>query len=62
MKLNKLKSILFSTRDCIQNAVVYDQNRNTDIAEGIVDSIVEEFGNREVKRINTDGNILVITV
>lgn len=62
MKLNKLKSILFSTRDCIQKAVIYDQKENADIAEGVVDAVVEEFGNREVKRINTDGNILVITV
>lgn len=62
MKLNELKSILYSNRGSVQLAILYDSKTNTDIASGIIDYIVANFGEKEVIRIEAFENKLIITV
>ena len=62
MKLKELKSILYSSRDNVQLAIVYDRKTNVDIDEGTIDNIVSDHGEKEVTRIEAYKNKLVITV
>lgn len=61
MKLKELKSILYSSRDNVQFAIIYDSKTNEDIAEGNIDNIVSDHGEKEVKRIEAYKNMLIIT-
>lgn len=62
MKLKELKTILYSSRDNVQFAVIYDSKTNVDIAEGAIDNIVSDHGEKEVIRIEAYKNALIITV
>ena len=62
MKLNDLKAILYSSRDNLQFAILYDIKTNEDIAKGSIDYIIANYGNLEVVRIEAIKNNLVITV
>lgn len=62
MKLNDLKTILYSSRDNLQFAILYDIKTNEDIEKGAIDYIVANYGEKEVIRIEAIKNNLVITV
>jgi hypothetical protein len=62
MKLNQLKTILRSCRGSVQFAILYDSQTNADIDNGSIDYIVEQYGEKEVKRIEAFENQLLITV
>ena len=63
MKLKELKSILYSSRGSVQFAIVYDQEKNTDLASGCsIDYAVKEYGERELKRIEAFENQLLIII
>lgn len=63
MKLKELSGILYSNRDGIQSAIVYEQSTNTDLIDGCsIDYAVEEYAEREVKHIQAYKDKLVITV
>lgn len=66
MKLKELKSILCS-RERIQTAIIYDCKKNKDVGKGVIEYIMQEYGEMEVKRIlsciDFDGwDCLVITI
>ena len=62
MKLKELHTVLYSTRDGIQLAIVYDSAKNEDISRGSVEYVVRMYGEREVKRIEAYDDDLVITI
>jgi hypothetical protein len=62
MKLKNLKSILKSNRGNIQFAILYDSKTNADIEQGTIDNIVENYGEKEVVRIEAFESQLIITV
>lgn len=63
MKLKDLESVLYSTRGSVQFAIVYDHEKNIDIANGCsIDYVVKEFGERELKRIEAFENQLLLIV
>ena len=62
MKLNELKSILYSNRGYTQFAILYDSKTNADISMGTIDNIVAEHGEKEVIRIEAFENQLLITI
>ena len=63
MKLKALKSILYSTRGCVQFAIVYDSEKNTDIENGCsIEYAVKKHGEKEVMHIEAVENQLVITI
>lgn len=63
MKLKDLSNVLYSTRGNIQFAIVYDQEKNADIASGCsIDYAVEKYGERELKQIEAFENQLVIII
>lgn len=63
MLLKDLKSVLFSNRGSIQSAIVYDLEKNKDVAFGCsIEYAVKTFGDFEVKQIQADSNYLVITI
>lgn len=62
MKIKELKSVVFSSRDNIQFAILYDSKTNEDIADSTIEYIVEYYGDKEVKRIEAVENQLLITV
>lgn len=62
MKLNELKSVLRSNRGSIQFAILYDSKKNVDIENGTIDYIVENYGEKEVQRIEAFESQLLITV
>lgn len=63
MQIKDLKSILYSTTGNVQFAVVYDSKTFTDIIDGCsIDYAVKEYGDYELKRIQADGNKLVLTI
>lgn len=63
MKLAQLKTVLRSPSGRVQDAVVYDYERNQVLKDGCsVEHAVEAYGEREVKRIQASGDRLVITI
>lgn len=63
MKLKVLQSVLYSTRDSIQFAIVYDSKSNIDIENGCsVECAIQQHGDKEVKHIQAFENQLVITI
>ena len=63
MKLKELASVMYSTRDKIQMAIVYDQTKNEDVELNCsIDYAIETYGEHEVKRIQAYGNYLIITI
>ena len=63
MKLKELKTILYSTRNSVQFAIVYDSKTNTDIENGCaIDYAIQTYGDKEVIRIEAFKNNLLITV
>lgn len=62
MKLNELKSILYSNRGNTQFAILFDSKTNADIANGTIDNIVANYGEKEVIRIEAFENQLIITI
>lgn len=63
MKLNELKTVLYSPRGSIQFAIVYDSATNTDIENGCsVEYAIQQHGEKEVKHIEAFENQLIITV
>lgn len=63
MKLKDLADIIYSTRDFVVFAVVYDTTTRKDILSGCtVECAIEKYGEREVKRIIPEDNNLVIYI
>ena len=62
MKLKELKPILYSTRCNLTMGILYDSSVDMDIETGCVDYLIEKHGERDVKRLEADGNHVVITV
>ena len=62
MKLNELKTILYSNRGTTQFAILYDSNKNEDVANGTIDAIVKNYSEKEVIRIEAFGSQLIITI
>lgn len=63
MKLKELKNVLYSTRDHIQFAIVFDSASSTNIENGCsIDYAVQTHGEREVKHIEAFESQLLITV
>lgn len=62
MLLKELKGILRSIRGNVQNAIIYDSQTNSDMAEGVIDNLVQEYGDLTVQRIEAENNNLIITV
>jgi hypothetical protein len=63
MKLKELKSILYSNVGDVIFASVYDYEKNVEIDRGAsIEYIIENHGEKEVKRITADSDIVVITV
>lgn len=63
MKIKELSSVLYSTRGNVQFAIVYDQEQNLDLVSGCsVDHAVQEYGERDLKRIEAFENQLLLIV
>jgi hypothetical protein len=63
MKLKDLKPVLYSSRGAVQFAIVYDQEKNTDLENGCaIDYAVEKYGDRTVRHIEALENQLLVTV
>lgn len=63
MKIKELKSIIYSKTGDIQFVIIYDRMTNTDIENGCsMEYAVCHYGNKEVKRVSADENMIVITI
>ena len=63
MKLKELKQILYSRRDNIQFAIVYDSKLNTDVENGCsIEYAIKHYCEKEIKHIEAFENQLVITI
>jgi len=63
MKLKELKGILFSNRGNIQWVIVYDWTNNVDLTpECSVEYAIANYGERNVHRISTSNNLIIISV
>ena len=63
MKLNELKTVLYSDRGHIQFAIVYDSATNADIENGCsIEYAINQYGEKEIKHIQAFENQLVITI
>ena len=63
MKLKELKPILYSTHTNLQFAIVWSCDTFEDIDEGrTVEYMIEKYGDYEIKRIQADGDNLVLSV
>lgn len=62
MKIGDLKGIAYSSHGDIQMAVVYDYNKQKDIALGAVEYIMKEFGNLECTRLQAYEHRLIFEV
>lgn len=62
MKLKELKPVLRSNRGSVQFAILYDSKTNSDIESASIDYIVENYGDKDVIRIEAFENQLIVTV
>lgn len=63
MKIKELKSIIYSKIGDIQFVIIYDLATNTDIENGCsMEYAVCHYGDKEVKRVSADENMIVITI
>ncbi len=63
MTLNKLKDILYSTRDNILHCIIYDAVTFKDVEKGCsIEYAIKEYGNNEIARITIDHDYLVIGI
>ena len=62
MFLKNLKPVLHSNRGNVQMAVIWDSQTGSDLADGTIDFLVEEYGDLQVKRIEAQDNQLILTV
>ena len=63
MKVADLKDVLKSERGSIQLAVVYDCSKSRDVENGCsVDYAVEAYGDRDLFRIEAEGDKIVLLV
>lgn len=62
-KLKDYADVLYSTRNFVIFAVVYDTATRKDILSGCtIECAIEEYGEREVKRIYPEDNTLIIII
>ena len=62
MKLETLKTILYSNRGQVQLATLYNSKTNTDIDNGTIDYIVNKYSNVKIIRIEAYNNELILTI
>jgi hypothetical protein len=63
MKIKDLKTIIYSNTGDIQFVIIYDLATNTDIINGCsIEYAVCHYGDKEVKRVSSDENMIVITI
>ncbi len=63
MKLKELKGIMHSSTGRIQWAIVYDLMENKDLENGCsIEYAIENYGEKEIKNIQADGDCLVLTI
>ncbi len=63
MTLNKLKDILYSTRDNILHCIIYDAKTFEDIEKGCsIEYAMENYGDNAITRITVDQGYLVIGI
>lgn len=62
MKIGDLKDIAYSSHGDIQMAVVYDYNKQKDIALGSVEYVMKEFGDLNLTRLQAYEHRLVFEV
>lgn len=61
-KLKDYADVIFSTRDFVVFVVIYDTTTRKDILSCTIEYAIEEFGEKEVKRIIPEDNNLVIYI
>lgn len=62
-KLKDYADVLYSTRDFVIFAVIYDSTTREDVLSGCtVECAIKEYGEKEVKRIIPEDNELVIII
>lgn len=63
MKLKDLTDIIYSTRNNITFVTIYSRNEGKDIlSDSTIEYAIEEYGEREVKRIYPEDNTLIIII
>lgn len=63
MKIKDLKTIIYSKTGDFQFVIIYDLATNTDIENGCsIEYAVCHYGDKEVKRVSADENMIVITI
>lgn len=63
MKLKDLSGIIRSTTGSLQFVIVYDITTNTDLENDCsAEYAMKTYGDREVQRIQAEGDQLVITI
>lgn len=64
MKIKQLKKLIFSSRNNIQNVIIYNQSIDIDIASGNASDILnkEEYQDYIVQRIEAMNNDIIITI
>ena len=63
MKLDELKSILYSNTGNVQFTIIYDSKTNTDLENGCsIEYAMKIYGEKTVKRVEAFENQLVITI
>lgn len=62
MKLNELKSILFSITGTILWCIVYDTGIQSDVAKGSAEYVIKNYGEHTIKRIYPFEGYLIIEI
>ena len=63
MKLKELKGIMHSSTGWIQLAIVYDLMAKKILEDGCtIEYAIENYGEKEIKNIQADGDCLVLTI
>lgn len=62
-KLKDYADVIYSTRDFVVFVIIYDTARREDVLSNCtIECAIEEYGEREVKRIIPEDNELVIII
>lgn len=63
MKVNELKSVLFSSIDNIQSVIIYSGTEHKEIINGCsAEYAIKNYGDKELLRIQADNNSIVLTI
>ena len=63
MKINELKSVLYSRVGDIQSVIIYSRTEHKEIKKGCsAEYAIKNYGDKELLRIQADNNRIVLTI